>query len=187
MIIFMGVVGSGKSVQGRKLADVLCLPWLSTGEFLRMLISGQTRKDMLKGKLLEDEQMISLVQKIFSVVDTEHEFILDGFPRTIGQADWLLNQLKYGQLNVSAVIHLVASPEVVKKRLLNRGRPDDNADAIEVRLKEYDRTILPVLDELKKNQVNVYDIDAEKSVEEVHAEILNAVKANIANDTKHQD
>ncbi len=182
MIIFMGVVGSGKSVQGRMLADALCLPWLSTGEFLRMLISGQQRKDMLEGKLLEDEQMISLVQKIFSVVDTEHEFILDGFPRTIGQADWLLNQIKYGQLDVSAVIHLVASPEVVKKRLLSRGRLDDNVDAIEVRLREYDRTILPVLDELKNNDVNVYDIDGEKSVKQVHAKIIEAVKAKIDNE-----
>lgn len=187
MIIFMGVVGSGKSVQGRKLADVLCLPWLSTGEFLRMLISGQTRKDMIEGKLLDDDQMISLVQKIFSVVDTEHEFILDGFPRTVGQADWLLNQLKYGQLKVSAVIHLVASSDTVKERLLSRGRPDDNADAIEVRLKEYDRAILPVLEELKNNNVKIYDINAEQNVEEVHAEILKSVKANMANDSNNKN
>ena len=49
MIIFMGVAGSGKSSQGRRLADERGLPWLSTGEFLRMLIAGEKRKDMVAG------------------------------------------------------------------------------------------------------------------------------------------
>ena len=89
MIIFTGVAGSGKSVQGKLLADHLGLPWLSTGEFLRMLISGDRRKDMLAGKLLEDKEIIALVQRIFNVIDTKHEFILDGFPRTIPQAEAL--------------------------------------------------------------------------------------------------
>ena len=109
MIIFMGVAGSGKSSQGRQLADEKGLPWLSTGEFLRMMIAGDKRKDMLQGKLLGDEEIISMVQKIFAVVDTDDEFILDGFPRTAAQADWLLSQVKYGQLHVPAVICLDAS------------------------------------------------------------------------------
>ena len=61
MIIFMGVAGSGKSVQGRLLADTLGLPWLSTGEFLRMLISGQRRKDMQAGKLLDIDCLNHLI------------------------------------------------------------------------------------------------------------------------------
>ncbi len=101
MIIFTGVAGSGKSVQGKMLADHMGLPWLSTGEFLRMLISGERRKDMLAGKLLGDNEIIALVQRIFNVVDTKHEFILDGFPRSVAQADWLLNQVKHGQLKIS--------------------------------------------------------------------------------------
>ena len=70
MIIFMGVAGSGKSSQGRQLADEKGLPWLSTGEFLRMMIAGDKRKQMLEGKLLGDEEIITMVQKIFAVVDT---------------------------------------------------------------------------------------------------------------------
>jgi len=88
----MGVAGSGKSVQGRLLADEMALPWLSTGEFLRMLVSGERRKDMLAGRLLSDREIIKLVQKIFAMIDIHEEFILDGFPRTVSQADWLLNQ-----------------------------------------------------------------------------------------------
>lgn len=68
---------------------------------------------------------------------------------------------------------------------MSRGRPDDYTEAIEVRLKEYNKTILPVLDELKKNHVNVYDIDAEKSVEEVHSEILKAVKVNTSSEPNY--
>ena len=113
MIIFTGVAGSGKSVQGKMLADYLGLPWLSTGEFLRMLISGERRKDMLAGKLIEDKEIISLVQKIFNVVDTKNEFILDGFPRTVAQADWLLNQAKHGQLKLTAVVNLKADKKAV--------------------------------------------------------------------------
>ena len=58
-----------------------------------MLISGDERRDMVAGKLLDDEEIIGLVQKIFAVVDVNKEFVLDGFPRTSGQADWLLNKL----------------------------------------------------------------------------------------------
>lgn len=175
----MGVAGSGKSVQGRKLADILGLPWLSTGEFLRMLISGQTRIDMAKGKLVEDEKIISLVQKIFSVVDTKEEFVLDGFPRTVAQADWLINQLKHGQLKVTAVIHLIASEEVVKERLLSRARHDDTEEAIEERFAEYEKAILPVITDLKESGVKIFDIDAEQTPEKVHEDILKAIKPQI--------
>lgn len=175
MIIFMGVVGAGKSVQGRMLADELGLPWLSTGEFLRMLISGQRRKDMVAGKLLPDNEIISLVQKIFAVIDRDEEFILDGFPRSVPQADWLLSQIKYGQLKATAVINLKADEESVKRRLLERGRPDDNEQAIDERLDEYRTTTLPMLEQLRKAGVPVYDIDGNQSIEEVNQAIKNAL------------
>lgn len=171
MIIFAGVAGSGKSAQGRLLADELALPWLSTGEFLRMLVSGERRKDMLAGKLLEDREIIQLVHKIFGFIDTKHEFILDGFPRTVAQADWLLNQAKHGQLHISAVIHLVASEEIVLKRLTSRGRRDDHEEAIRERFEEYENSIKPILEDFKKHGVPVYDIDGAREVEDVHQEI----------------
>lgn len=168
MIIFMGVAGSGKSSQGRQLADEKGLPWLSTGEFLRMMIAGEKRKDMLAGKLLGDEEIITMVQKIFAVVDTDEEFILDGFPRTEAQADWLLSQVKYGQLKVSAVIHLQASEEVVTKRLLSRGRQDDTEEAIRERFNEYEQAVLPILEHFKAAGIKVIDVNADQPVNEVH-------------------
>jgi adenylate kinase len=176
VIIFMGVAGAGKSVQGKKLADELGLPWLSTGEFLRMLISGERRRDMVAGKLLEDQDIISLIQKVFSVVDSHNEFVLDGFPRTMAQADWLLNQVKHGQLTMTAVVHLKASEKEVTKRLLERARPDDTPAAIKERFTEYRQTVLPVIDHFKEAGVQVLDIDGEQPVAIIQKQILSAVK-----------
>lgn len=175
MIVFMGVAGAGKSLQGRNLADEMGLPWVSTGEFLRMLISGEPRKDMVSGRLLDDEEIIRLVQKIFTVVNTEEEFVLDGFPRTAGQADWLLGQVKHGQLDVTAVIHIKASEEVVKQRLLSRGRQDDTEEAISARFADYTENILPILDQFKHAGIKVYEVDGDKSVTQVHDDIRDAL------------
>lgn len=171
MIIFMGVAGSGKSIQGRLLADELGLPWLSTGEFLRMLIAGQRRKEMLAGKLLEDQEIIALVQKIFALIDTNQEFVLDGFPRTARQADWLLNQVKHGQLKITAVIHLTASESVVRARLLERGRQDDSHDAISERFQEYKETVLPILNHFQEAGISVCTVNGEATVPEIHESI----------------
>jgi adenylate kinase len=171
----MGVAGSGKSIQGKLLADQLALPWLSTGEFLRMLIAGEKRREMLEGKLLEDQEIIALVRKIFTIIDTNEEFVLDGFPRTAAQAEWLLSEVKHGQLRVTAVIHLIASQEAVMSRLLNRGRPDDHQEAIGERFKEFEQAIKPILEQFKQASIPVHDINGEQSIENVHSEILKAV------------
>jgi len=175
VIVFMGVAGSGKSVQGRLLADELALPWLSTGEFLRMLVSGDRRKDMLAGKLLSDREIIKLVQKIFAMIDVHEEFILDGFPRTVSQADWLLNQHKHGQLDVTAVIHLTVGEQTVLDRLLRRGRQDDHKEAILERFREYEEITKPILDHFRSAKVPIFDIDGEDSVNTIHQEIKQAI------------
>jgi adenylate kinase len=176
MIIFMGVAGSGKSKQGRMLADQLGLPWLSTGEFLRMLIVGDRRKEMLAGKLLQDQEIIALVQQIFRVIDTKQEFVLDGFPRTPAQADWLLSQVKHGQLDISAVIHLKVEEDEVRKRLLKRGRQDDTSEAIKERFLEYRQTIVPILDQFKEAGIIVHEVDGSQAIGKVHKSIMSAMK-----------
>lgn len=173
MILFMGVAGSGKSMQGKMLADRLALPWLSTGEFLRMLIAGPRRREMLEGKLLKDDEIIGLVQKIFNVVDVKNEFILDGFPRSAAQAEWLLSQVKHGQLRLTAVINLDASQEAVRERLLARGRQDDTEAAIRERFAEYEASIVPILNQYKESGVTVIEVDAEKDPETIHENIIN--------------
>src|SRR6478736_5444274 len=97
MIILMGVSGSGKSSQGKILADEHGYAWISTGEILRVLVTGKRRHEMLQGKLLSDEEMIAILDKVLELIDVEQEFVLDGFPRTIPQADWLLEQVHAGR------------------------------------------------------------------------------------------
>ncbi len=175
MILLMGVAGAGKSLEGRRLADELGLPWLSTGEFLRMLVSGERRREMLAGDLLHDQEIIELAVKIFSIIDTKQEFLLDGFPRTIEQADWLYAQHKAGLVNITCVLHFEASQEVVLQRLLGRGRQDDTKESISKRFAEYEKVTLPILQDFSDKGIKVFHINAENSTDDVHAEALGAV------------
>lgn len=175
MIILMGVAGAGKSMQGKILADEHGYAWISTGEILRVLVTGKRRQEMLQGKLLSDEEMIAILDKVFELIDVNQEFVLDGFPRTIPQADWLLNQVKQGRFALSAVVHLGASEQVVHDRLLHRGRPDDTEEAIKKRFDEYRAVTLPILEHFKSENVQVCDIDASQSPRNVHDAILDCI------------
>ena len=172
----MGVAGVGKSVQGRAVADELALPWLSTGEFLRMMISGERRRKMLDGHLLDDGEIIELADKIFHMIDVKEEFILDGFPRTVPQADWLMAQHKAGLINISCVILLEASQEVVTERLLSRGRPDDTKEAIAKRFDEHQAVSMPIIEDLEGQGVQIHKIDGSRTPDEVQVDVLKALK-----------
>ena len=176
MIILMGVAGAGKSLQGRRLADEHGYAWISTGELFRVLVTGERRQQMLEGKLLSDDEVIELVdQTLDSMVDVNKEFILDGFPRTKVQADWLLKQVKNDRLGITAVLNMAATRAEVKQRLLARGRLDDTEEAIEHRFEEYEKTTLPIIDYFRENGVTVYDIDADKDPETVHDQIKKCI------------
>ncbi len=175
MIILMGVAGSGKSMQGKILADEHGYAWISTGEILRVLVTGKRRHEMLQGKLLSDEEMITLMDKVLELIDTQQEFVLDGFPRTVPQADWLMDQVHGGRFSLSAVVHLSASEEVVKSRLLNRARPDDTDEAIAKRFSEYRAVTLPIIDHFRQEGAKVCDIDAAQDPHVVHDAILDCI------------
>lgn len=175
MILLMGVAGAGKSVEGRRLADELAIPWLSTGEFLRMLVSGDRRREMLAGKLLSDNEVIELADKIFRIIDTDQEFLLDGFPRTLDQADWLFAQHKAGLMNITCVLHLQANEDIVKERLLGRGRQDDTHESISMRFAEYGAVTLPIMNDLEQKGIKVHHINAEQSPDQVHQDVLKAL------------
>lgn len=175
MILLMGVAGSGKSMQGKIFADEHGYAWISTGEIFRVLITGKRRQEMLEGKLLSDEEVINVVDKVLELIDVHEEFVLDGFPRTIPQADWLLEQVHKGRFKLSAVVHLTASEDVVRQRLLERGRQDDTDQAIAQRFSEYRSTTLPILEHLKQEGAPVYSIDAAQEPRAVHDAILRHV------------
>lgn len=175
MILLMGVAGSGKSMQGRILADEHGYAWISTGEILRVLVTGKRRHEMLSGSLLSDEEVIDVIDKVFELIDTSQEFVLDGFPRTIVQADWLMEQVKKARFELHAIINLSATPDIVKKRLLARGRQDDTTEAIATRFDEYERVTRPILEHFRAEKVPVYDIDGDRDARIIHDEILECI------------
>lgn len=168
----MGVAGSGKSMQGRMLADDYGYAWISTGEVLRVLITGQRRQEMLSGKLLSDEEVIKVMDTVLNLIDTNQEFVIDGFPRTVEQADWLLAQTEQGRFALSAIIHLEADESVVRKRLALRGRQDDTDEAIAERFKEYREVTLPILEHFAKEGVLVHSVNADQTPKAVHQDIM---------------
>lgn len=179
MIILTGVAGAGKSMQGKILADEHGYAWISTGEILRVLVTGKRRQEMLQGKLLSDDEMVTILDKVFDLIDPTQEFVLDGFPRTIPQADWLLDQVHDGRFKLTAVINLSASEDVVRERLMARGRVDDTDEAIAERFREYRAVTLPILEHFKEEKIDVCDIDAAQEARLVHDEILNCISGKL--------
>lgn len=172
MILLMGIAGSGKGTQGKMLADSRGLHLVSMGEVLRMYVTGKQRERMLAGGLLDDKEIIEIVDKVLSSLPDDEEVLMDGFPRTVPQAEWLLEQEKTGRFELKNAFHLVASREVVKDRLMKRARIDDVESAIEERFNEYQRSTAPVIEWLSEHGVKVVDINAERPPESVNDDIV---------------
>jgi adenylate kinase len=172
MILLMGIAGSGKGTQGKMLADQHGFHLISMGDVLRMYVTGKQRERMLAGGLLDDQEIIKIVDKVLSSLPDDEEVIMDGFPRTITQAEWLLEQVKAGKFGLQIAFHLVATREAVKARLMKRARIDDVEEAIEQRFNEYKRSTEPLIEWLSGHGVDVVNIDAERPPEAVNEEML---------------
>jgi adenylate kinase len=168
----MGIAGSGKGTQGKMLADQRGFHLISMGDVVRMYVTGTQRQRMLSGGLLDDDEIIKIVERVLASLPDNEEVLLDGFPRTIPQAEWLLKQVKAGQFKLTTAFHLVASHDAVKRRLMNRGRIDDVEAAIEERFNEYKRSTEPLLSWLSDHGVKVVNVDAERPPEVINAELV---------------
>jgi adenylate kinase len=174
----MGIAGSGKGTQGKMLADARGFHLISMGDIVRMYITGKQRERMLAGELLDDDEIIRIVDQVLTMLPNGAEVLLDGFPRTIPQAEWLLEQVKAGRFPLKTAFHLVASREAVKRRLMTRGRVDDKEEAIEARFDEYERSTTPLLSWLSEHGVDVVNVNAERSVQEVNGDLVNYLSAH---------
>jgi adenylate kinase len=150
------------------------------GDVLRMYVTGKQRERMLAGGLLDDNEIINIVDKVIKSIPDHEEVILDGFPRTIPQAEWLLEQVKTGSFKLDLAFHLVATHEAVKERLLKRARIDDKENAIEARFEEYERSTRPLIDWLTKRGVKVVEVDADRSVDAVNNDLVKYIKTDEA-------
>lgn len=168
----MGLPGSGKGTQGKMLADEHGLHLISMGELVRMYVTGERRKRMLAGELLDDSEIIAMLDRVLTTMEDDDDCVLDGFPRTIPQAEWLLAQAKTGRFDVDTVLYLQVSNESVVRRLKTRGRLDDKESVIAARLKEYDRLTQPVVNWFAKQGVPILEIDGEGATDAVNRDIV---------------
>lgn len=148
----MGPPGAGKGTQATALSEKLRIPHISTGDLFRKHIAdetplGQQVKHILdSGKLVPDEITNQMLIERLRQPDTRNGFLLDGFPRNIGQAEVLASELAQSDQKLDAVVQLHVDEDVVVQRLLTRGRSDDNEDVIRHRQHVYQSETAPLLD-----------------------------------------
>lgn len=170
MILLMGLAGSGKGTQGKLLSDKFGYEYLSTGEYLREYLSEERKKQILAGKLVDDDEMVRIIDEFLS--NAKKDSILDGFPRSEAQANWLINKHKNKDIFIEALIYLKVTREELMQRLLERGRADDNETAINTRFEEYTRATLPIIDNYRKEGIKIAEVNGIGSIEDIHSEIL---------------
>jgi len=174
VIIFMGLAGSGKSTQGQILAAYLHCPWVSTGNLLREHnFDAAIQKQMLKGEIIDDSLTLKVLgAELTRLKIDKNQCILDGSPRTLSQAQWLVKE--FGD-SITAVINLKTSEATAKTRLLARHRPDDHEAAIAERFGEYDTKIKPILKYLRDSKIEVFEIDGDQALPAVAGDIVEAL------------
>lgn len=151
-ILFIGPQGSGKSTQGKSLAEFLHIPYLSTGDIFRKLSSEQSdesqriRAILSAGKLVDDQTTCEIVKHELAKEIYKDGFILDGYPRT-------LEQLNIYNPEFDKVIYLEVSKVELMKRLTARGRSDDTPESINNRLSAYFAQTEPLLAHFQRKNI----------------------------------
>ena len=175
MIVFLGIAGSGKTIQSKELAKRLDCPRVSVGELLRKNLSGDELDKVEHGHLIDD-QIVKQTIETYLKKHAGKQIIIDGSPRTFEQAKWLVQVNKKYNLGEMVAIHLKASKLVVKDRLLARKRVDDNEPAIHKRFDEYGNQIDDICDYLKASNIKLIDVDAELPIDDVQNQISKSLK-----------
>ena len=178
-LVLVGPPGAGKGTQATALSEKLGIPHISTGDLFRAHIGDETelgkrvKQYLDDGDLVPDEITNKMVEERLAGPDTKDGFLLDGFPRNVGQADVLSKVLAEADKKLDAVVQLQADEDVVVGRLLARGRTDDNEDVIRNRQRVYRAETAPLLDYYRDILVTV---DGVGDVEEITNRVLSALR-----------
>jgi len=209
VIILLGAPGSGKGTQAKNISRAKNLPHISTGELFRSNISQNTKLGVVaqdfinQGQLVPDKIVLQMLYERIKQSDCEHGYLLDGFPRTIPQADYLQESLSADTLLF--VINLEVSSEVILQRISGRlscaqcgniqnryfnapkkegvcdrcgasffQREDDLPNVVEERLKAYFSLTAPLIDYYRNKGV-LYTFNGELDPEDLFFQIMNKV------------
>jgi adenylate kinase len=161
-LILLGPPGAGKGTQSERLVEKHGIVQLSTGDMLRAAIKAETpvglqaRDIMARGDLVPDDVVVGIVSDRLDQQDAQRGFVLDGFPRTVAQAEALAHLLQEKGLKLGGVIELKVDEGALLKRIEGRLsdmrargdtiRPDDNPGAFKIRLDAYHRQTAPLVD-----------------------------------------
>ncbi len=160
-LILLGPPGAGKGTQAQRLVEKHDIPQLSTGDMLRAAVAAQTevgkraKAVMDAGELVSDEIVNAIVAERIDQPDAAKGFILDGYPRTLAQADAVEAMLDERGVGLDAVVELVVDDKALVGRILKRAeeakaagqpvRKDDNAEVFDERLREYYKKTAPLI------------------------------------------
>ena len=182
-VVFLGPPGSGKGTQAKLLSERLGIPAISTGEMLRAavaeetLLGQQAKAIMERGELVSDAIMTELVRERIRRPDAARGFILDGFPRTVQQAESLAAMLGNG-MPLSAVLNFSVPEEVLAARLLERaraeGRADDRPETVRERIRIYRERTSPLVGFYRERGL-LNEVDGLGSVPEISSRVARAV------------
>ncbi len=177
MIIFFGPAGAGKSVQGQILAARNGWRWLSAGQLLRDTRDPELFQQMQTGGLVDPEKVNQLIGQAIIRSENIDRLILDGFPRQLVQAKWLIDSKSHHGRDIDLVIVLEVPRAELLKRLELRGRVDDTPEAVDERLRIYRSEMYPILSYFTEEGVRISHIDGTGSVGQVHYRIMSELEA----------
>lgn len=191
-LILLGPPGAGKGTQAQRLVEKHGIPQLSTGDMLRAAVKAETevgkraKAVMDAGELVSDEIVNAIVAERIDQDDCAKGFILDGYPRTLAQADAVADMLAERGLHLDVVIELVVDDKVLVGRILKRAeeaqaagqpvRKDDNAEVFEERLREYYKKTAPLIGYYYANDL-LKQVDGMADMDDVTAQIEAVIAA----------
>jgi adenylate kinase len=184
-VLLLGIQGSGKGTQAKRIASEYGIPHIATGDMLREAVASGTTlgKDvegyLARGELVPDETVIELIRDRLGQTVATDGFVLDGFPRTMAQSDALDEMLTEIGRPLSIVFELQVPDEVARERMANRareeGRADDTPEVINRRIQLYHDETEPIVQHYRLLG-NLVGIHGTGTIDQVFAEIQKALE-----------